>query len=129
MWKKPIDIGHVRPILCQINGKSQNKNLSSEAQNVDIAPRYKRVPKVGWFRRRGVRLQYPTHDPAYLRKLGTDLNLQERLDKMFAKEHSETAAKSVDIGFPPKKTCKSFLSLSLLFTFMKVLAASRELKD
>jgi len=104
MWKKTIDIGHVRPILCQINGKSQHKNLSSNAQNVDIGPRYKRLPKVGWFRRRGVRLQYPTSDPAYLRKLGTDLNLQERLDKMFEKEHSETAAKSVDIGFPPKKT-------------------------
>ena len=111
MWKKTVDIGHVRPILCQINGTPQHKNLSSKAQNVDIAPRYKRLPKVGWFRRRGVRLQYPTSDPAYLRKLGTDLNLQERLDKIFAKEHSEMAAKSVDIGFPPKKTCESFLSI------------------
>ena len=103
----------------------ENKS-SKNAQNVDIGPRYKRLPKVGWFRRRGVRLQYPTSDPSYLRKLGTDLNLQERLDKMFAKEHSETGAKSVDIGFPPRKTCKFYIFV--IYSFMKVLKASIELK-
>ena len=57
MWKKTVDIGYVRPILCQIKAGSQHKCMSSEtdAQNVDIAPRYKRIPKVGWFRRRGAR--------------------------------------------------------------------------
>ena len=57
MWKKTVDVGYVRPILCQIKAGSQHKCMSSEtdAQNVDIAPRYKRIPKVGWFRRRGAR--------------------------------------------------------------------------
>ena len=95
MWKKTIDISNCRPILCQINAKPQHKGLSSDAQNVDIAPRYKRLPKVGWFRRRGVRLEYPTSEPAYMRKIGTDLNLQERLDKMFAEDNSERVSKSI----------------------------------
>ena len=109
MWKKTIDIGNVRPILYQIkSSKTQHKSLSSDAQNVDIAPRYKRIPKVGWFRRKGVRMTYPTSEPAYMRKIGTDLNLQERLNKMFEEEQSEVEAKVVDIGFPPKKARKSY---------------------
>jgi len=105
MWKKTIDIGYVRPILCQIKAGSQHKCMSSESdvQNVDIAPRYKRVPKVGWFRRRGVRLTYPTSNPPFMRKIGVDLNLQERLDELFAEEHSEVVTKAIDIGFPVGK--------------------------
>jgi len=108
MWKKTLDVGYVRPILSQIKPSSQQKcgiaNASEgDFQNVDIAPRYKRIPKVGWFRRRGARLTYPTSNPPYMRKIGVDLNLQERLDQMFSGEQSELSEKAIDIGFPPKK--------------------------
>ena len=102
MWKKTVDISYVRPLLYQIKPCRHEKSMSIDAMNNEIAPRYKRVPKVGWWRRRGVRLTYPTSDPAYMRRIGVDLNLQERLDEMFAKEQSEAISKAIDIGFPPR---------------------------
>ena len=41
-----------------------------------------------------------------MRKIGVDLNLQERLDEMFAEEQSEEVTKAVDIGFPVGKQSK-----------------------
>ena len=41
-----------------------------------------------------------------MRKIGVDLNLQERLDEMFAKEQSEEVTNAVDIGFPVGKLSK-----------------------
>ena len=41
-----------------------------------------------------------------MRKIGVDLNLQERLDEMFDEEQSEVVAKAIDIGFPVGKLSK-----------------------
>ena len=71
--------------------------------NSEIAPRYKRVPGVGWWRRKGSRQLYPTSNPQYLRQIGVDLSLQERLDEMFEEEHAQIAAKKINIGFPAVK--------------------------
>ena len=59
------------------------------------------------------RLLYPTSNPPYMRKIGVDLNLQERLDEMFAKEQSEEVTNAVDIGFPVGKLSK-YIHISIL---------------
>ena len=84
--------------------------------NAEIAPRYKRVPSVGWWRRKGSRHLYPTSNPKYMRQVGVDLSLQERLDEMFEEEHAQIAAKKIDIGFPTVKGGRRHI----LFKFLKV---------
>ena len=44
-----------------------------------------------------------------MRKIGVDLNLQERLDEMFAEEQSEQVTNAIDIGFPVGKLSKYIL--------------------
>ena len=53
---------------------------------------------------------YPASDPAYLRQIGVDLNLQERLDEMFKEENAETKSKSVDIGYPAINTSSNAIN-------------------
>ena len=76
--------------------------------NAEIASRYRRRAKIGWWRRRGSRMLYPNSDPTYLRQIGVDLNLQERLDELFKEEHAENEAKSVDIGYPAIKATGNY---------------------
>lgn len=102
MWKKTIDITSCRSFLnASIPLTTQQ---SRSINNAEIAPRYRIAPKAGWFRRRGSRLTYPTSNPKLLRKVGVDLTLQERLDKLFAEEQAEEADKRQDIGFPPQSS-------------------------
>ena len=100
MWKKSIDF-RFRPLL------SADHLLNSQVRcinNAEIAPRYQRMPKIGWFRRRGTRQLYPDSNPKFMRQVGVDLNLQERLDQMFVEEKAEELKKRVDIGFPVNKS-------------------------
>lgn len=100
MWKN----AHPKQILAM---SSQLKVCSRQVNNAEIAPRYKITPKVGWFRRRGSRLLYPNSNVSYMRQIGVDLTLQERLDAMFKAEHEKTASKRVDIGFPIKTSSEN----------------------
>ena len=92
MWKKTIPVNLIN--------KSNLPGLQSARtyNNGEIVPRYRRgVPKVGWFRRKGSRLLYPTSHPSYMRRIGVDLNLQQRLDQMFIQDNEEQKSR-VDIG-------------------------------
>jgi hypothetical protein len=109
MWKRPVtsDFGGQfwqflqQPQIC---GRMQSLQLVRNINSGELGTRYKLTPKVGWWRRRGTKLIYPTSHPSYMRKIGVDLNLQQRLEAMFAKEQAEIADKRVDIGFPAKES-------------------------
>ena len=94
MWKKTLSMNILsKPNLASLQS---TRNVNSG----EIISRYQRgKAKVGWFRRKGSRLLYPTSNPNYMRRVGVDLNLQQRLDQMFAKEQEEQAAR-IDIGIP-----------------------------
>ena len=118
MWKRSL---FVKPILAQQNVRFIN--------NMEIAPRYKIRPKVGWFRRRGTRLLYPTSSPRDLRQVGVDLNLQERLSQMFAKEQNEAMSKRVNIGFVQEQVQKArFKDRKEYFAWKKQHKQNKELE-
>ena len=100
MWKKTLSMNILsKPNLASLQS---TRNVNSG----EIISRYQRgKAKVGWFRRKGSRLLYPTSNPNYMRRVGVDLNLQQRLDQMFAKEQEEQAAR-IDIGIPMTQSKK-----------------------
>ena len=109
MWKNTCQVVIQQPLL------KTNLNLLAPTvrciNNAEIASRYRRRAKIGWWRRRGSRMLYPNSDPTYLRQIGVDLNLQERLDELFKEEHAENEAKSVDIGYPAIKASGNYRRL------------------
>ena len=60
-----------------------------------------------------------------MRKIGVDLNLQERLDEMFSKEQSEEVTNAIDIGFPVGKLSKYFSNLQLKTSKLFVVRANQ----
>ena len=117
MWKNTCQVIQHQPLL------KANLNLLAPTvrcvTNSEIASRYRQRPKVGWWRRRGSRMMYPTSDPIYLRQIGVDLNLQERLDEMFKAENVEKESKSVDIGYPAIKASGNDIIGSYKIEFTK----------
>ena len=101
MWKNTCQVIQNQPLLKTLNLLA---TVTRCVTNSEIASRYRQKSKVGWWRRRGSRMLYPASDPAYLRQIGVDLNLQERLDEMFKEENAEIKSKSIDIGFLAIKT-------------------------
>ena len=100
MWKKTLSVNPLnKPSLASLQ-------ITRNVNNGEITPRYQRgVPKVGWFRRKGSRLLYPTSNPNFMRRVGVDLNLQQRLDQLFAHEYEEQKGRA-DIGIPVAKDSK-----------------------
>lgn len=72
---------------------------ASSQVTVELGSAYRR-PKSGWLYRRGTKGGYPASDPRRLRKVGIDLNLQQRLNILFAEDLKELEDRP-DIGFPP----------------------------
>ena len=105
MWKNTCQLAQ-QPLL---KSNSNTVKFVRCINNSEIAPRYKRASKIGWWRRKGTRLLYPTSNPTELRQVGVDLNLQERLDEMFKEEHDKISAKKIDIGFPIPKPSNYFI--------------------